>query len=346
MKSLAYKYVIGTGGIGKGILYRFLENETLGRNESRMALLTDTKDYCKLHIILHYIAVYTEGKIPIYAIGRIGDDHSGYEIKSMMERYGINTENVLVDNEAATMFSTCFIYPNSEGGNITSINSASQKLTIEDIDTFFNTHAIKGKGVIISAPEVPVMPRARLLEWGRKLNCLNAASISSSEVMQCIKNDMFPNIDFLSINRDEMESIIKNIDNKYDISPDHCYDILRSFNPGMQVAITLGPDGSYIYWNGKSKRVPAIWKQVENSAGAGDCYFATMIAAMIYGVPFYDSSEGTGIEGLASLASSLKVTCNDTIDTEINRQYLLEQANKIGLRFTKKIRSLFFEEAD
>ena len=52
MRKLKYDYVVGTGGIGSGILFRFSDNITLGRNESRLAELMDVRDFCKLHIIL------------------------------------------------------------------------------------------------------------------------------------------------------------------------------------------------------------------------------------------------------------------------------------------------------
>ena len=48
MKSKKFDYVVGTGGIGTGILFKFQENTTLGRDESRFAKLADAKDYFAL----------------------------------------------------------------------------------------------------------------------------------------------------------------------------------------------------------------------------------------------------------------------------------------------------------
>jgi hypothetical protein len=47
---------IGIGGIGAGIMYSLHGEHDLGRNESRLGELLDSRDYCKLHIIEHYIA--------------------------------------------------------------------------------------------------------------------------------------------------------------------------------------------------------------------------------------------------------------------------------------------------
>ena len=47
---------IGVGGIGSGIMYSLYGKHDLGRNESRLGELLDSRDYCKLHILEHYIA--------------------------------------------------------------------------------------------------------------------------------------------------------------------------------------------------------------------------------------------------------------------------------------------------
>ena len=47
---------IGIGGIGAGMVYTLQGEHELGRNESRLGELLDSRDYCKLHIALHYIA--------------------------------------------------------------------------------------------------------------------------------------------------------------------------------------------------------------------------------------------------------------------------------------------------
>ncbi|HKT69754.1 MAG TPA: hypothetical protein VJP83_09970, partial [Terriglobales bacterium] len=52
----SYRRLIGIGGIGSGIFFALDGNHTLGREESRFGRLLDIRDYCKLHIISHYVA--------------------------------------------------------------------------------------------------------------------------------------------------------------------------------------------------------------------------------------------------------------------------------------------------
>jgi len=52
-----YSRMIGVGGIGTGLFFALQGDHPLGRNESRPARLLNVRDYGKLHIISHYVAV-------------------------------------------------------------------------------------------------------------------------------------------------------------------------------------------------------------------------------------------------------------------------------------------------
>ena len=102
-----------------------------------------------------------------------------------------------------------------------------------------------------------------------------------------------------------------------------------------------GGEGAQFFANGYSERIPAIWKPVNSTAGAGDCFLATVISGLICGVPFYEHDSSVGLGGLAALASSLKVTCKDTIDFTLDRERLKEEAARLGIDFSDKIKKLF-----
>ena len=91
---MRFDWVAGTGGIGKGEIFRLIGNNTLGREESRSAVLTDYRDYCKGHIILSYPARLSEGIFPVYVCGRVGRDERGNELIREMKTEGVNTEFV------------------------------------------------------------------------------------------------------------------------------------------------------------------------------------------------------------------------------------------------------------
>ncbi len=75
--SLRYTGIIGTGGIGSGKFFVLNGDHTLRREESRSRHFLDVKDYCKQHIILHYIKVLLGPSFSVIPVGKIGDDDIG-----------------------------------------------------------------------------------------------------------------------------------------------------------------------------------------------------------------------------------------------------------------------------
>ena len=58
----ATRRLIGIGGIGSGTFFALNGNHTLGREESRGGRFLDRRDYCKLHIISHYVRPLLGGR--------------------------------------------------------------------------------------------------------------------------------------------------------------------------------------------------------------------------------------------------------------------------------------------
>ena len=127
-----YKAVIGTGGIGSGMMFELQGDHTLGREESRAARLDDCRDFCKLHIMLHYVAMLLgsnhddEATCQTIPVGKVGKDSVGKEMVRLMKESGMDTRYVITTAEAPTLFSMCFLYPDRTGGNITTSRSASR----------------------------------------------------------------------------------------------------------------------------------------------------------------------------------------------------------------------------
>src|SRR6185437_13324748 len=119
-----FTQVVGIGGIGSGVAFSLLGKHTLGREESRLGTLLPNRDYCKLHIVEHYIATLMGAKMAgapfhVAAIGVVGNDAVGEQLVVEMEDAGIDTQWVRRDIDRPTLFSTCYVYPDGTGGNIT-----------------------------------------------------------------------------------------------------------------------------------------------------------------------------------------------------------------------------------
>ena len=57
------------GGIGRGSFFLLDGRHTLGREESRGGRFLDRRDYCKLHIVSHYVRSCSAAAFPAVAIG-------------------------------------------------------------------------------------------------------------------------------------------------------------------------------------------------------------------------------------------------------------------------------------
>lgn len=323
MNASGVDYVVGTGGIGKGILFRFYEDRMLGRNESRLAMLSDAQDYCKLHIILHYIAVFAQGSIPVYAIGAVGNDATGEEVLRLMQGAGINTDHVNMRDDASTLFSVCYTYPNGEGGNITTGNSASQLVSVAQIDHFFSQAPKGKKGMVVAAPEVPVDTRRYLLQKGRELGCFNSAALLSSEAEAFLGGSTITTIDLLAINQDEAAAIT-GLESGDSVAA-RCYEKLQRINSELMLAVTRGAEGSEIFTPHGHWRYGALGSEVCSTAGAGDCYFGTLLWALIAGMNIEPAdTAGADAATLASACAAMKVQSKHTINFEINSESLCQ----------------------
>jgi hypothetical protein len=92
-----FRQLVGVGGLGTGMFFALKGDHTLGRNESRLGSLLDVRDYCKLHIVTHYVATLlgaSQGQFPVMPLGKVGDDAAGTFVLREMRTVGIDTRFV------------------------------------------------------------------------------------------------------------------------------------------------------------------------------------------------------------------------------------------------------------
>ena len=134
-QKLRYRALIGTGGIGSGLFFALSGNHTLGREESRAGRFLDRRDYCKLHIIAHYVQVLLGPDFRAILLGKVGEDATGQRLMEEMRQAGLDTRYVQVAAGQPTMLSVVFTYPDGSGGNLTPENSACDSVDPAYIQT-------------------------------------------------------------------------------------------------------------------------------------------------------------------------------------------------------------------
>lgn len=332
---IQFDQVIGTGGIGSGILFESNNNRSLNRTESRMAELGTAKDYCKQHIILHYVAKVLSKELSVYAIGMVGNDDQGVRIIEEMQSAGIITKMVASTVLHPTMFSVCLQYPDKCVCNITTANSACNFVTPQYILQQLKECQlqINERTLVLAVPEVPVDARLTLLKEGALHSAFCVASLLCDEVQAFKNGGGFEICDLLSVNEEEAKAIaLVSSDNTEEIV-ERCGHYLYTINPEIKLIVTCGKKGSYSFHRGNIEHILAPKVNPINTAGAGDAYIAGVICGLSMGLPFQRTE---GMHSKAIRATDLGVffagksvesehTISEEIDGNLVKEFMVKE---------------------
>jgi ribokinase len=317
--TLRYHAMIATGGIGAGSLFLLTGNHTLGREESRGGKYLDARDYCKLHIIAHYVKILCGDHFPVFPIGKIGDDDVGRRIYREMQQAGLNMDHVHTSAGDKTLFGFCFLYPDGAGGNLTTEESACTKVDAAFIGLatpLFSHYA--GKFIALAAPEVPLDARSQLLELTRKFKGYTVASFTSGEMKEARESGMLRLVNLLAMNIDEAAAFSGL--NAHEKTPTEIVEKtlqeLEVINPSMLVSVTAGKNGSWSWDGTRLTHVGVAPVQVKSSAGAGDAHISGIISGLVAGLTLPQA------QLLGTLAGGFSVTSQHTIHPEMSKNNL------------------------
>lgn len=356
-----YRQLIGVGGLGTGIFFELDGDHTLGRNESRSGRLLDVRDYCKLHIVIHYVARLLGARsagLPFHVVpvGNVGDDPAGQHVVKQMTEVGIDTSHVRAIPATPTLFSVCFQYPDGTGGNITTNNSASGALSKSDIDNIADLLSAGRCLIALAAPEVPLDVRQHFLEVASRAGAFRAASFVAAEVRPARDAGMFDLLDLVALNESEAEELVGHSFSHESPEPflRRCQELLGSSYANLKMVVSAGKAGAYGLTAKTCNFCPAPPVEVASTAGAGDSLLGGVLAAIAAGIPFLNPvcstddrparSIQTALE-LGVLLASYKCRSAHTINTSACVDALVEFASNVGLSFSPEIERLFVRDA-
>ncbi len=328
--------MLGVGGIGSGTFFLLNGEHSLGREESRSGHFIDRRDYCKLHIISHYVKALLGEDICVLPIGKVGEDEVGRSLMKEMSAAGLDMRYIQIIPGMQTLYSFCFLYPDGSGGNLTTDNSACDRVEAADVTQAEADFAVyRSRGVALAAPEVPLAARQQLLRMGTKYNFRRVAAFTSAEILPAIEMGLLDEIDLLALNRDEAAAAAGIQSRAGDGPPQPVVDAalaaLSAINPKLQVTITAGGGGSWS-WDGKNvKHMPAFPTEVVSTAGAGDAFLAGVIAGESAGLNLQAAQE------LGMLVAAHSVTSPHTIDARINWKSLSLFATQASLALSARV---------
>lgn len=340
IRQCRYQALLGTGGVGRGSFFALDGNHTLGREESRGGRFLERQDYCKLHIICHYVQVLLGPSFKVIMASKVGEDEHGRRLLAEMQETGLDTRFIPPSPEDATLYSICFVYPDGTGGNLTASNAATSKVDPAFIDELLPEFAgRRGQGIALAAPEVPLPARCRLLELGTEYDFFRAASLTYEEACSDQFIPLLPHCDLLALNLGEAAAL-------GGVDPEQpaleivqaAADRLRGLGSSACLSITGGKMGSWC-WSGDTLiHTPAFPVQPVNTAGAGDAHLASLLIGMTAGLSWPAAHQ------LAALVAALKITSPHTIHKGLERQSLSSFAVQTGANLDPAVWNLIDSE--
>jgi len=339
------RLLVGVGGIGTGMFFALDGDATLGRNESRPGRLLDVRDYCKLHIIAHYVAVLMRGSMGVMPIGKVGDDDAGRRLIEEMTAAGMDLRFVQTLKGLPTTLSVCFQYPDGSGGNLTTSNGASAALHPRDIDAAVPVMAAhRGEFIALAAPEVSLDCRWHMLELSGRYGGLRVAAFASAEIPEALDRGTLCHVDILAVNEDEAavfaqqefdadrpEAFLRTLDQQVRYEAD---------GQDLRILMSAGKAGAYACKGGRWDFIPALSVEVASTAGAGDALLAGTLAGIAMGMPFaLDRPHRSTLTGapvasavdFGAILAAMSVTSPHTIHPDADLPHLRAFAKEHGI---------------
>jgi len=341
--SYRYSKIVGIGGIGTGMLFCTDINTILGRSESRLAVLDPAKDYCKQHIVFHYISTFLSPDVKVLPIGFVGNDIYGDRLINDIRGVGMDTSYLKTDLALPTMLSICLQYPDKETCNFTASNSACNLVTPEYVQDCLNQIGINEDVLVAAIPEVSIDSRIKMLQYGKEKGAFCVLSVPEGEAEDFIAANAFIYCDLIAVNYHEALAISPG---KEDDSAlvQRLFMYLQELNPHIMLLVTLGSRGAYSAYEGLIEYIPTLPVDVVNSTGAGDACLGGTIAGLALNLPFqkgrndntFGESSITSAVELGTLCAGMSVETVDTIAQHVNAVSILKRIQDSGYKISRE----------
>lgn len=334
---MKYHKIVGTGGIGTGMLFHTDLNETLGRSESRLVTLSDAKDYCKQHIVFSYIAALLKGKAEIYPIGAVGRDSFGGGLRRQMEEQGMDITYVEENEHYPTMISICLQYPDKETCNFTASNSAAGEVTPQLVLDAMEDIGIGPDTIVAAIPEVRLDTRVEMLRYAHAKGAFCALTVPAGEAAEFAETGIYADCDLIAVNEEEARAIAKS-DAAGEGLVRAVYEILVRQNEHIMLVATMGKEGAYTVQDQRIEFIPAYRAQAVNTTGAGDAFLGGTLSGLAMGLSlqkghddreFGETSLKCAAE-LGTICAGMAVESEDSIAMHVQIPNILKRMNEKG----------------
>lgn len=264
-------------------------------------------------------------------IGKVGGDMHGAFLRSVLEREGVDTGNLVISSDLNTALAFVALKENGERDfSFYRENAADVSLKAEDIDL----ERVKNSGILhIGTVSITAEPsRSATLkavtEAGRAavtISCdinFRPSLWDSPGAMLDAGRSLLPRVDMLKVS-DEEAALLTGAND-----PEESSEILMRQYMIPCVAVTCGEKGAFIRVLSGAVRIPAVAAKAVDTTGAGDAFWASFLYSFLKsGVKVSDISPGQAksFGDFAAAAASICVEARGAIPSMPGLDAVLER---------------------
>ena len=260
------------------------------------------------------------GAIPI-VLSVVGDDAKGYQFKELLKNNGINSDNILLDQDRKTTVKTRIISRNQQllrydSEDTNPLESATELALIDAaIDMIYT-----------QSPQVIILQdyNKGVLTPSVIANIIHNARQAGIPVAVDPKKDNFFAYKGCTLFKPNLREAVEGAEIAMSATQPETLvagaEYLRSILENEYTVITLAEKGIFIATPNDHEIVPAYLRQIVDVSGAGDTVIAMLSLGLALGLDIFATVE------LANIAASL--VCSHVGVVTVDREELMQEARK------------------
>ena len=205
-------------------------------------------------------------------IGHVGDDASGVELVSVLERHNIQLAVKKIPN-TPTGTALIAVSTATSDNSIIVVPGANATLTPDDVPQ----DLLQPGDILLSQFEIPADTILAFFEQGRAKNTLN---IFNAAPALPIPAALYQAIDILIINETELAALA-GVEVEADDENSLLIALQKLAQPHLKIIVTLGAKGAILFAdNAIATRIAGLKVKAIDTTGAGDCFCGTLASAL------------------------------------------------------------------
>jgi len=225
-------------------------------------------------------------------IAPIGNDVLGQSLIEELKQYGVPVENLLQKPGSSGIGIVRFL--NDGSLHSTVIEGANGKLTLQDVEA--SRPVLENCDFLLAQLELPVETVEQAIEIATKSG---AKIVLNTAPARPLSEKTLTALDILVANEVEAGYYLGAPYTNGDIFEGLGLEFSHRY--GLDLVVTLGPQGSMLFSAGKVTHIPALDVPVVETTGAGDSYVGALLVALAEGRSILDACR------FASSASSITI---------------------------------------